>query len=187
MHSDELWQLYDANGEPISGAGWSAARDNPHGEDTENVGVAIVFLYRQSDRGLEFLWQRRSLEIDHHPGDWDASVGGHINLGESATAAAVREAKEELGAELETNDLQFVVGWSFNKNKFAWLYLVDYTGKPDEFHFDDHEVMEVKWVPYAEMEDFRHQFAKKPIRKNKVMFRVIDEWLKMRGLVAAKE
>ena len=69
MHKDETWQLYYKNGEPIPGAGWDSARDNPTGKDTEIVGVAIVFLYRRNGDRLEFLWQKRSDEIDRYPGD----------------------------------------------------------------------------------------------------------------------
>lgn len=182
MHKDEIWQLYSKNGEPILGAGWEALRGNP--EVTSNdgiVGVAIVFLYRYGKNGLEFLWQRRSEEIDRYPGDWDISAGGHINLGESNVDAAVREAREEIGAEISTDELEFVTMYPFNKNRFAWIYLVDWTGKTEEFHFDDKEVLEVRWVEYGKMNEFREKYAKAPLRKDRLTFDVIDVWLKAHG------
>jgi len=180
MHKDETWQLYYPNGEPIPGAGWDAALDNPEVSDSENiVGVAIVFLYRHGENGVEFLWQRRSEKIDRYPGDWDISAGGHINLGESMTVAAVRETREEIGVEIDELDLKYVTMRPFNKNRFAWVYLVDFTGRTDEFHFDDEEVSEVRWVPHSEMRDFVKEFAKAPLKKSSLTFDCIDEWLRM--------
>ena len=145
------------------------------------MGVSIVFLYRRGKDGLEFLWQKRSEEIDRYPGDWDISAGGHINLGESLIEAAVREAREEIGATISADELELVTMYPFNKNRFAWIYLVDWTEKADEFHFDDHEVTEVKWVKYDEMDDFREKYAKAPLKKDRMTFDMMDMWLRTHG------
>ena len=71
--------------------------------------------------------------------------------------------------------------YPFNKNRFAWIYLVDWTEKADEFHFDDHEVMEVKWIKYDEMDDFRKKYAKAPLRKDRMTFDMMDMWLRTHG------
>ena len=69
MHKDELWQVYAPNGEPIEGKGWDSALDNPEVSGAEEiVGVAVVFLYRHSETGLELLWQKRADGIDRYPG-----------------------------------------------------------------------------------------------------------------------
>lgn len=182
MHKDEIWQLYSKNGEPMPGRGWEAARNNPEVSGSDGiVGISIVFLYKQGKDGMEFLWQKRSTEIDRYPGDWDLSAGGHINLDESVVDAAVREADEEIGAEISVDELEFVTMYPFNKNRFAWIYLVDWTGKADNFHFDDKEVTEVKWVKYDEMGEFRKKYAKEPLRKDRLTFELIDKWLKTHG------
>ena len=68
-HTDEKWQLYAPNGEPIKGAWWDSALDNPEGEPGKIIGVAVVFLYRFSETGeLEFLWQKRSKKVSRFPG-----------------------------------------------------------------------------------------------------------------------
>lgn len=180
MHKSETWQLFYPNGEPIPGGGRAAARDNPEGEDSEIVGVAVVFLYRVSRGRLEFLWQKRS-EFVRNPGTWDYAAGGHINLGESLTEAAVREAREEIGVEISAEDLQLLEMVGYTKNRFGWVYLVDFSGRECDFHFDDREVSEVKWVPYDEMEEFIEKYAKKPIRKDKVTFLMLEKWLKENG------
>lgn len=184
MHQDEKWQVYAPNGEPIPGLGRDSALGNPETtEDDEIVGVAVVFLYRMRDGGLEFLWQKRSEKVDRYPGDYDISAGGHINLGESLVEAAIREAREEIGAEITADELQYVTMIPFNKNRFAWVYAVDYTGREEDFAFNDEEVSEVRWVPYEKMEEFRKEFAKLPLKKDELTFLFLDRWLKMHGLV----
>lgn len=183
MHQDELWQLYSPNGEPIKDLGWESKRDNPEKSGGEEiVGVAVVFLYRKRKDGeLEFLWQKRSNEVSRYPGFYDISAGGHINLGESLTEAAVRETYEEIGARITENELEFVTMRPFNKNRFAWVYCVDFTNKKEDFKFNDREVSEIKWVKYSEMKDFREKFAKPPLQKDELTFLNLDEWMRIHG------
>ncbi len=191
MHQDEVWQVYAKNGEPIPGKGWNSAMNNPEVTgDKSIVGVAVIAFYRfDENHELEFLWQRRSGKVDRYPGDWDFSAGGHVNLGESLVEAAVRETEEEIGAKITADDLQFVTMRPFNCNRFAWVYCVDWTGRPGEpsdFKFDDNEVSEVKWVKYSEMEEFRLKYAKAPLKNDKITFPNIHEWLKLHGYIKAE-
>ncbi len=178
-----MWQVYAPNGEAIAGKGWNSALDNPEKSGSDAiVGVAVVFLFRKTSDGvLELLWQRRSDKIDRYPGDYDISAGGHINLGETLADAAVRETREEIGAEITIDDLRFVTERAFNKNRFAWVYTVDWTGKLEEFHFDDEEVSEVRWVPFDETEDFRVKYAKAPLKKDTLTFALLGEWFLQNG------
>lgn len=183
MHKDEIWQIYAPNGEAIPGSGWESALDNPEKTGSDAiVGVAVVFLYRKNDDGeLELLWQRRSESIDRYPGDYDISAGGHINLGESVAQAAVRETREEIGADILVEDLNFVTMRPFNKNRFAWIFAVDFTGRGENFHFDDNEVSEVRWVAFSKTNDFKEKFAKAPLKKDNLTFECLKEWFLQRG------
>ena len=183
MHTDEMWQVYRPNGEPVVGAGWDSALNNPEKTGaSEIVGVAVVFLFRKNSEGvLELLWQKRSNKIDRYPGDYDISAGGHINLGESLVEAAIREAREEIGAEITASDLYFVTERGFNKNRFAWVFAVDWTDKKEDFHFDDKEVSEVRWVPFDQTTEFRREFAKAPLKEDALTFGLLEEWFKMYG------
>lgn len=185
MHHDEMWQVYAPNGEAIPGEGWDSALNNPEKSGSDKiVGVAVVFLYRYNDSGeLELLWQKRADGIDRYPGYYDISAGGHINLGETIVEGAIRECREEIGAEILASDLQFAFTKPFNKNRFAWIFMVDYSGRPDEFHFDDKEVSEVKWVSYRETEEFRKKYAKPPLQRDDITFINLDDWMRMRGMV----
>lgn len=183
MHTDEMWQVYDLNGEAVSGEGWDSALGNPEETGSSKVvGVAVVFVWRKNPSGeVELLWQRRSEKIDRYPGDYDISAGGHINLGETPVAAAIRESREEIGVVVEKGDLEFVTIRSFNRNRIAWIYAADWTKREEEFEFDDGEVSEVRWVPFDETEEFRVKYAKAPLKKDDLTFRLLKEWFKQHG------
>lgn len=188
MHHDEKWQVYALNGEPIKGVGWDSALDNPEcsGSDVI-VGVTVVFLYRLNDDGkLEMLWQKRSEKVDRYPGGYDVSSGGHINLGESAVEGAVRECYEEIGAKVTADDLKLVTVRIYNKTRFAWVFVADWTGKAEDFNFEDGEVSGVKWVPFAETEEFRLKYAKEPLKKEKLTFKNLEEWFSRHGYIQAE-
>ena len=187
MHKDELWQLYYPNGEPILGKGWESANDNPR-TDNDIIGVVVIFLYRFRGGELEFLWQKRSENVSFYAGDWDFAAGGHINLGETGVEAAMRELKEEIGVDVLAEELEYVTMTSYGKNRFGWLYVVDWTERGDEYNFDDGEVSEVKWVKYNEMKEFRKKFAKEPLKNDDLTFLLLDKWLETRGyLVVLRE
>ncbi len=184
MHTNEIWQLYHPNGEPIKEYGWDAAKDNPEISNADEiVGVAVVFLYRFGEQGLEFLWQRRSELVSRYPGDYDISAGGHINFGETVTKGAIRETYEEIGVKITAEDLEFVTMRPFNKNRFAWVFAVNWTEREEVFSFNDREVSEVKWVEYAKMDEFREKLAKKPLKNDKLTFAALHEWAKMHGYI----
>ena len=67
----------------------------------------------------------------------------------------------------------------FNRNRFAWVFSVDFTGREEDFSFNDREVSEVKWVKFSEMEDFRKKFAKAPLKNDTLTFECLREWIKM--------
>ena len=178
MHKDEKWQLFYSNGEPMVDKWRSAELDNPGPEEDDIVGGAVVHLYRKNPEGeIELLWQQRSFKIDHYPGKWDVSAGGHVNLGETFADAVVREAHEEIGIDISVNDLTLVGLRRSRKGIINFIYLVDWTGRPEDFKFDDGEVAAVKWVPLSKTDEFRREFAKKPVAEDDATYMSIQKWL----------
>ena len=53
--------------------------------------------------------------------------------------------------------------------------------KTENFHFDDEEVSEVRWVKYGKMEEFRKKYAKAPLKKDDLTFEFLRTWLEMHG------
>ena len=181
MHHDELWQLFDKNGQPKMDGGYPSKLGNPRPGSNKVYGVTTIYFYRRTPDGLELLFQKRGEKVDKYPGEWDAAAGGHINFGESILDAARREAREEIGAEITTDDLEYVCSTCRNQNSIYWALCVDWTDKADTFHFDDGEVSEVRWVPYRELNGFLKDYVKKPLREDTVFFAILDRWLKDRG------
>ena len=179
MHRDELWQNYAKNGQPIRDGGYPANLDNPPFGSDKTVGVCCVLLYRQAEQGLEVLFQKRSAFVDRNPEKWDISAGGHINYGEDERAAAVREAREEIGATIDVERLELVVSdiSTSRTNRLRFIYCYDWGNRPDDFHFDDQEVSEVKWVPFAEFDNFIDQNAKPPLKEDQLIREIIKRFL----------
>jgi len=90
------------------------------GEDTRESVHKKGLLHREvhvwiyNNKG-EVLLQKRSLNKDTFPGLWDASVGGHVEMGDSYKQSAIKEAKEEIGIIIDKNKLVLITK---NKNKY---------------------------------------------------------------------
>lgn len=69
------------------------------------VPAAYLLLLRGAGDELEVLLQLRGAGTDFMPGHWASGAAGHVELGESVFVAAAREAAEELGIEVDPEDL----------------------------------------------------------------------------------
>ena len=56
----------------------------------------------------EIVFQRRAKDKDTYPNLLDATVGGHVDLGDNYQDAAIREIKEETGLKVKINSLIFL-------------------------------------------------------------------------------
>lgn len=148
MHEDELWQEYTENGERLKNGGLK--KDD---KSSNFYGGVAVMIYRYKNGQVEFLFQHRSKQIIGNPDKWDVSAGGHINYEEPALETAVREPKEEIGAEINPDRLEFAADYRAG-NRYVRLYFYDWQDQPSDFHFDDKEVSEVKWVPFDKLVEF---------------------------------
>ena len=96
-----LIQVSDDDGQILGAIARSRVHGNP---DLIHRAVHILVL---SPDGL-LLLQKRSMQKDTQPGKWDTSVGGHVGFGQSYEEAALREAEEELGVQLDLRDLEYL-------------------------------------------------------------------------------
>ena len=169
-HPGEVWQELDYNGERLGGL-------DPAGLDEDKVKIfagATIMLYRYSDDGVEFLFQHRSKFLKGNPDKWDVSAGGHINLNESNIDTIMREAREEIGIKIDKNKLEIAANY-LRWKVMTTLYFYDWTRMEDDFHFNDQEVEEVKWVKYADFEDFSSKL-KSVLREDKIFRYYLEEW-----------
>lgn len=150
----ELWQLYNTLAEPIPSQG--ASRDEVFGQGLLH-GAAHVLIWRKHQNGKEILLQQRSADKIAFPNMLDISAGGHIDLGESPEAAAVRETCEEIGLDTTSTQLKPVgrfhmnieVSPGFTENEFRWVYLLELTSNSN-FRLQEEEVASVRWIPFEQ-------------------------------------
>lgn len=145
MHDNELWQVYADNGNAIQGDGRdSAAFKN---DPTLIMGNAHVWFWKKNGSGVDILLQQRSLSKSSKPGWFHISAGGHINAGESAFDAAIRETHEEMGLSIDPDKLHFsfttrIIGRA--PNDIVTVYLYELKGD-EEFTYLDGEVESYEW------------------------------------------
>ena len=150
--SEDLWQLFDAQGRPIPGKG---ATKHDAAINGLLHGVVHVWLWRQREAVLEVLLQRRQRGVVVWPGRLDSSAGGHIYLGEEPVAAALRLAREEIGLSLTADQLclcgityarQPVDDTGLIEHEYQWVYLVRTHADP-VLHPERAKVQATEWRP----------------------------------------
>lgn len=162
MHDDELWQVFSQNGLALDGQG---AFNEDFSAKGLVKGVSHVWLWRRTDGEKHILLQERSKLLKRFPGMYHISAAGHINVGESPVDAAVREAKEEIGLDINASNLYFVQTVRSNRelNALKHIYIYEILDEP-EFNYDDGEVESVEWVSLKRFEEM----AKLPDEHNLV-------------------
>ncbi len=101
-----------------------------------------------------YLLQQRSLKARNYPGQW-AVTGGGVQHGETGAQAAAREAKEELGVEVDPGDCFFagrqVEDWDGHKSGLITdIFGARIDVDPETIALSAREVADVKLVPFAE-------------------------------------
>ena len=172
-HEGEIWQEYDVRGERVMNGGIVPGTSVSEGN---LYGGTAVMLYRVKDENVEFLFQHRSKLLRGNPDKWDVSTGGHINYNESKIDSAIREAKEEIGVDLEKQNLELAACY-VRENNYVCLYFYDFTFEKEDFSFDDNEVEEVKWVNFDDFEDFRENLKGK-LKEDEVFVTYLKTWAK---------
>ena len=102
--SRETIALFDAQGNSIG------AKDRVSAyRDGECVGLSFVWAaWRAPNGAIRTLLQTRSRPGDPYLGSLDAPAGGHIQAGESPSATAQREFAEEVGVQLNPDEVVFL-------------------------------------------------------------------------------
>ncbi|WFB36571.1 NUDIX domain-containing protein [Kiritimatiellota bacterium B12222] len=101
----EWFDLVDVEGKRT---GERALRSDCHG-NPELVHQAVhIFVVNAAG---ELFLQKRSMHKDIQPGKWDTSVGGHVDAGEEAAEAALRELREELGVDAGAPEFLYQYLW----------------------------------------------------------------------------
>lgn len=101
-------ELFDILNELGEFTGKITTRDECHKKGLWHRAVYAFII----DESGNILLQKRSNQKRLWPNLWDVTVGGYVNSGEFGRQALIRETKEELGIEINDNDIKYLVGSS---------------------------------------------------------------------------
>lgn len=99
-NSNEVFPLVDRDGRVVGEATRYECHHRTAANNHSFLLHPVIHLHVFSRDGRRVLLQKRSMTKDLYPGRWDTSVGGHLDRGETALAAVLRETREELGLDL---------------------------------------------------------------------------------------
>lgn len=117
-----------------------------------------LWLYTKDRR---ILLQQRSRKKAIHPLLWDVSAAGHIDAGETFVEAALRETKEEIGLQLQAENLTKIgvqlhessyAGGAIRDNEFHQVYIAELKVRLKDLIPQEDEVEALKLVTFKEFE-----------------------------------
>ncbi len=114
--------------------------------------VSSLWVFNQN---RELLIAQRPMWKKNDPGKWSESAVGTLEVGETYQSNLVKEAKEELGLDLNENELVFVGKEFFesSKNKlFGAMYAVILSNTP-KLELNSHEVPNIEWISNDKIKD----------------------------------
>ncbi len=190
----ELWSLYDRNCNKVVAEHDSSI---PIPEGLYHFSVEVW-----TTAATRFFLTKRSSTKKKYRGYWECT-GGSALAGEDFLDAAVREVREELGIEVEVNQLQLMAK-SVQDKHIVEVFLLD-VPESTVFCLSEQEVSEGRWFTVQELEslhlDFNfvpHQFqrylkhirahayeayiAEKPIAIQRLLSSHEELWVPHRGL-----
>ena len=134
--------------------GKTATREECHKQGLWHRAVYAFII----DKNKNILLQKRSANKKLWPNMWDVTVGGHVDSGEFGRQALIREVKEELGININDNDIKYLVGsTSINEqgdiiNKhFNECYLITKNIDINDIKLQQDEVSDVKYFSKEEL------------------------------------
>ena len=147
-------EFFDVFNEKGQFTGKVASRDKCHKEGLWHKAV-VVFIINSKE---QVLLQKRSASKKLWPNMWDITAGGHVLAGEFGFQAIIRECKEELGIELNVNDLLFIgattstnIKGDIVNNHFNEYYIANKDIDETKLQLQEEEVSEVKWIDKNEI------------------------------------
>lgn len=116
-----------------------------------------VYAFIIDEKG-NILLQKRSNNKKLWPNLWDITVGGHVDAGEFGRQALIREVKEELGIEINDDDIKYLVGSTsintqgdiINKH-YNECYLITKNIDISDIKIQEEEVSEVRYFAKEEL------------------------------------
>jgi 8-oxo-dGTP pyrophosphatase MutT (NUDIX family) len=118
------------------------------GEHFKSLSAIFPIILKKKDDNVQILLHRRK-NTGYQDGKWDIAASGHVDEGETAKMAVVRECAEELGIDVKIIDLSFVhlshrVSKSGGRTYYDIYFVVNnYDGMPKIMEPD--KCSELRW------------------------------------------
>ena len=125
--------------------------DNIIGKDTRENIHKNGLLHREIhvwiyNKNGEILFQRRAKTKDTYPDLLDASVGGHVEIGDDYLTTSIKELEEETGIKAEAKDLIYITkmrrkGYDkvtgMTNNTIKRVYVYEFNGNPKDLKLEE--------------------------------------------------
>jgi len=133
-----------------------------NGEDSWHRTIHVMIVNSKN----EVLLQKRSNSKRVCPGLWDLSISSHVKAGEECIDAVKREALEELGINIEEENLEYLFELKSDNfedggvvyKEFCNVYILRLDIKLEDMILQEEEVEAVKWMS---LNDFAHMVSSK--------------------------
>lgn len=169
----EMIDEYNFRGEKIG----VVDKDEAHAKGLWHKSVHVWILNNKN----EILLQYRCADKKLYPDTWDCSFAGHISAGESSIDAILREGKEELGIDVDLNNLNYILTNrehlsydDIDSNEFVDIYILRQNVKLEDISFQEEEVSDAK---YVSIEEFFNLMDDGKLLPHKVEYMVLKELL----------
>lgn len=140
----ELLDVYDNNGN-LTGRKVIRGDKTAVLEENEHIAVAVIFI--ENDKG-EFLIQKTSKE----KGGEFSSTGGHVDSGETPLMAIKREVKEELGVNVDNEQIE-EYGFLLYDKPIRYLYYLKKNIPLDNLLIQKDEVEYVEYMSVSKINE----------------------------------
>ncbi len=151
----EILDVVNKEGQPT---GQTVERTVAHREGIMHR-TSHVWLFRKRHDTIQVLLQKRSQNKDSYPGCYDISSAGHIPAGVDYLPSALRELEEELGIEVEADELilcgrRFIHyenvfhGHPFIDNQVSNVYLLWKDIEVSDLILQKEEIEEAVWMDF---------------------------------------
>lgn len=147
-------EKFDVLNEKGKYTGRVESREMCHKDGLWHKAVAVFVI---NSKG-QVLLQKRSPNKKLWPNTWDITAGGHVLTGEFGFEAIIREIKEELGIDIDKENITFIgssissnVKGDIVNNHFNEYYIVNKDIDETKLELQEEEVSEVKWIDKDEI------------------------------------
>lgn len=155
-------------------------------EDVHKLGLwhKCVHIWIVNDK-KEILLQKRSEQKATHPNMWTTATSGHLSAGDSSIQGAIRELSEEIGLEVNEDELQYLFTVKESEvnnnpekhiieNEITDVYLIQKNIDITELKLQEEEVSDVKWFSYESFQKMVMENDKTLVPHKEMQLKILE-------------